>query len=260
MPSLETVQHAMMCAIDLGPAFVREELFVGGRARALRGLKVHANTISHGRLVALEDSFPRTRVAMGEQTFNLHSRGYLDRPGVAALPLAGIGADFAEHLAEVRSPVEAVDLARFEWAWLTCYQAADATAVTIADLANLGEAGLLDLVLSRHPASALVEIGAAARSRLSDETGLVFADPAILITRPEAEVRVMPANATMRALWRAFANPTPVCNLLAMSDEPGSEDRSATGNLGALLALIGAGAFVPRRIGTASCSDFTTSW
>ncbi len=38
-----------------------DDLFAGPHERVLVGMKVHANTISHARLVALEETFPRTR-------------------------------------------------------------------------------------------------------------------------------------------------------------------------------------------------------
>ncbi|MDE1915945.1 MAG: putative DNA-binding domain-containing protein [Sphingomonadales bacterium] len=245
MPSLETGQRAMMRAIMHGPDHVPAAMFSGGRAAALRGLAVHANTISHARLVALEDSFPRTREVMGDAGFNRLSRSYLDRPGISALPLAMIGAQFAEHLADYDAAALAVDLARFEWAWLGCYHAADEAAFTLADLAGLGEAELLDLVIRRHPASALVELGEAALVQLSEECETRLTSPAVLITRPEAEVLVSPANEAASAMFRAFARPQAVCNLLAEDAEPEREN--------ALIALIASGALARAKEGGEPC-------
>lgn len=245
MPSLETGQRAMMQAIALGPDHVPEEMFSGGRAAALRGLAVHANTISHARLVALEDSFSRTRTAMGDAEFNRQSRNYLDCPGISALPLAMIGAKFAAYLTDCDCPALVVDLARFEWAWLGCYHAADVAAFTLADLAGLGEAGLLGLALCRHPASALVELGEAALVQLSKECGMRLTSLAVLITRPEAEVLVSPASEAASAMFRAFARPQAVCNLLAESAEPEREN--------ALIALIASGALARAKEGGEPC-------
>ena len=61
MPALDAAQQAMMRAIDLGPDFAPHDLFSAIPERVMLGLRVHANTISHARLVALEDTFPRTR-------------------------------------------------------------------------------------------------------------------------------------------------------------------------------------------------------
>lgn len=245
MPSLEASQRLMMRAIAQGPDHVPEDLFVGGRAAALRGLAVHANTISHARLVALEDSFPRTRTAMGDAGFNRQSRNYLDCPGISALPLAMIGVKFAAYLTDCDCPAVVVDLARFEWAWLGCYHAADEAGFTLSDLAGLGEAALLDLVLRRHPASVLVELGEAALAKLQQDFGLRFVSPAVLIARPEAGVLVSSASAAACAMFRAFANPQAVCNLLAESAEPEREN--------ALIALIASGALARAKEGGEPC-------
>lgn len=87
MHPLEQVQQSMMQAIALGPDHAPCEFFRDGRAAALRGLSVHANTISHARLVALEETFPRTRSLLGESLFNRLSRGYVECDGIGALRL-----------------------------------------------------------------------------------------------------------------------------------------------------------------------------
>lgn len=159
MPALEQVQQAMMCAIALGPDHVPHDLFTGGRARSLRGLAVHANTISHARLVALEDTFPRTGQLLGEAAFNALSRTFMET-GAGGLPLAHIGRRFPEWLAAESQRPGATDLARFEWAWLRCYHAADAAALSLPELAELGPEGIARLVLTRHPASAALDLHA----------------------------------------------------------------------------------------------------
>ena len=83
MPWLDQGQSAMMAALDHGPAHLPDGLFIGSPERVLAGMKVHANTISHARLVALEETFPRTREAIGHDRFNAHSRLFLDEPRVA---------------------------------------------------------------------------------------------------------------------------------------------------------------------------------
>src|SRR3990167_5553595 len=79
-PMLEA-QAAIAATLLHGPAYLPDGLFAGGEAAALRGLRVHANSISHARLVALEDSFPRTRAHLGDAEFNRQSRAFLDAGG-----------------------------------------------------------------------------------------------------------------------------------------------------------------------------------
>jgi len=82
MQWLDGGQSAMMQALDHGPAHLPQGLFTGSPERVLAGMKVHANTISHARLVALEDTFQRTRQFIGHESFNAHSRLFIQQPGV----------------------------------------------------------------------------------------------------------------------------------------------------------------------------------
>ena len=103
---LERVQTAFMAALDHGPTYLPFELFGHSPERTLLGIKVHANTVSHARLVALEDTFPRTRVLLGGERFHMLSRSYLERPGVTALGLNMLGRDFPFHLAQMGDAVD----------------------------------------------------------------------------------------------------------------------------------------------------------
>lgn len=235
MRSLELVQRSMMQAIVFGPGHVPAGLFRGGRVAALRGLPVHANTISHARLVALEETYPRTRSLLGESRFNRLSRSFVESNGIGALPLAAIGRQFPDWLQAMDQSHSAIGLARFEWAWLQSYHAAEAPAFGLSDLVALGEAEISDLALACHPASAIHELDGEALAALEQD----FTERFLLITRPDAEVRVAAVSPVAARLHAAFELPSAVCNLLAEWGEPGGEQ--------ALLALIAAGALI--RIG-----------
>ena len=215
---LEAVQQAMIAAILHGPDQLPGALFTGPRAAALRGMAVHANTISHARLVALEDTFPRTRALLGEAEFNRISRGYLAAGGGAHEPLATIGRDFPDTLAE-----DAAALARFEWLWLESYHAAEAPALAMADLAGLGEDALLALIVARHPAARL-----SIPVILDGNAALPM-----LLARPDAEVVATRASPGMATLFESLAVPNALATLLSLDCD---------GALPALIALIEAGA------------------
>lgn len=235
MLELEQVQQAMMRAIALGPDHVPHDLFTGTHARSLRGLAVHANTISHARLIALEDTFPRTRQFLGEAAFNTLSRAFLET-GAAGLPLAQIVQRFPEWLAAECQQPGSTDLARFERAWLQCYHGTDAVALSLPALTELGPGGIASLVLVRHPASAALDLHADARAAIEEGSGTPLPCAGILLARPEAEVRIVSANPAAMRLFGTFGEPSPVCNLLAQSSEPGMQE--------ALLALVAAGALI----------------
>lgn len=245
MLSLEHSQAAIMRALEFGPDAMPDGLFTGEQARVLAGMKVHANTISHARLVALEETFPRTLEAMGQERFNALSRLYLDQPGVTALTLAHIGAQFAAFLAGAEAERGEVDLARFEWTWLQSYHAAEAPVLRLADLAGVAPDALMELAVQAHPAASLAcydqvvhfDIGA-------DVPGLVDAH-AILITRPGAEVLVHPADGKMHAIFPIFGKSSTLGNLLAHSNEPHCKDEQVGDDqMTALVALLEAGALM----------------
>jgi hypothetical protein len=228
---MREAQAAIAATLLRGPGHLPANLFAGGAAAVLRGLRVHANTISHARLVALEDTFPRTREYLGATEFNRVSRAFIDVGGAQGRSLAVIGAAFPDWLAD---PV-AADLARVEWTWLESYHAADASALTLADLAGLDEAALLDLVVQCHPAMRVVTLSRAIAPLV--DPGFARDVRALLIARPDAEARVFAitdADVAVLAMAQEFA---PLGNLIAHLAE-----RHPEGG-GAVAALIAAGAF-----------------
>lgn len=171
MSWLDHGQAAMMQALDHGPAYLPADLFAGSPARVLAGMKVHANTISHARLVALEDTFPRTRELIGHDRFNEHSRLYLEQPGVTARPLAEIGKGFDLFLLERGERRGLAGLARFELQWLASYHAADVAPLLLADLAGIAPDDLMDLAVVRHPAAFAESFGHLASEVIGAEVG-----------------------------------------------------------------------------------------
>jgi len=211
----------------------------------LAGMKVHANTISHARLVALEETFPRTREAIGHDRFNAHSRLFLQQPGVTGQPHAAIGAGFDDFLSVQDERAGAADLARFEWLWLAAYNAADAAPLALAALAGLAPEAMLAVTLTRHPAAFASPFAPLVHDWIGAEVpGLANAD-AILITRPDAEVLVGPASAPMARMLAAAQNPLTIGNLLTRPGEHEEDEAQATdADMQALVALINAGALI----------------
>ena len=228
---LERQQAAIAATLLSGPAHLPPDLFAGDDAAVLRGLRVHANTISHARLVALEETFPRTRAYLGEEEFNRLSRRFVEEGGAERRSLNDIGATFAERLADPR----AADLARVEWAWLESYHAADAPALALADLLGLGETDLLGLPVRWHPAMRVAVLA-------SNAAPLV--DPAfasdtrvLLVTRPDADVRLFAIEPVAAAALGMAEEIAPVGNLIAHLAEQHPDGGAA------IAALIETGAF-----------------
>ncbi|MDE2561329.1 MAG: putative DNA-binding domain-containing protein [Sphingomonadales bacterium] len=243
MATLEQVQTAFMSALDNGPGYMPEGLFAGPAARALLGMRVHANTISHARLVALEDTFPKTRSLVGHEHFNKLSRLFLDRPEPSAQPLAHIGRQFPLFLSREGEPEPVTELAAFEWAWLTSYHAADARALQLGDLAGKDAASLLDVVLRRHPAANFALLSDGLRSQLAIEIPELANAGALLITRPSAGVIVAAASLAMLCLFARLDQRQTIGNLFAACTEPERKDQLQPDDfMPALVTLIEAGA------------------
>jgi len=240
---LEQGQEAMMRALDHGPAYLPDGLFAGSRQRILTGMKVHANTISHARLVALEDTYLRTRDVMGHERFNAHSRAFIEREEVKGRSLAGIGEGFGQFLRDRGESIGCSDLARFEWLWLTAYHAAEAEPLELAALAGIEPDTLLERAVMRHPAAMAGRFDPQVCDLLDGEVpGLAEAD-AILIARPEAEVLVSPATARMAAMLDGAKKPAAIGNLLAIGSEtPGAGADEADAAMHSLIALLNSGA------------------
>ncbi|GIX19148.1 MAG: hypothetical protein KatS3mg120_0824 [Erythrobacter sp.] len=245
MISLAHSQQLTMLALERGPQFLDIETFRGPAARIIAGMKVHANTISHGRLVALEETFPRTRRLLGETSFNLLSRRFLENRPMPWGSLARIGAGFPRFLEQAAAGEAAADMARFEWLWLQSYHAADADPLNLADLAGIPPEGIVAMQIVSHPAARIERFGRALRRELAREAPVLEQAHAILITRPGGEVLVHPATRDMLSLLSLARAPIAIGNLFSALTEPGCSGCSTSDDLMApFLSLLQAGAFV----------------
>lgn len=234
-------QARFIAVLQQGPSAFPEGLFADTPDRALLGLRAHANTISHARLIALEETYPRTREHLGEARFNAVSRNFIERPDVRRRKLMGLGEGLADYLADQVHDAAAVDLARIEWAWLQSYHAAETEALELADLAGLDEQGLLDLGLALHPAARLIEAQTPLAPLMPELAESAAPDMRhLLITRPAAEVLLHPMAALCAELLTQAQFPVTMGNLMAAAIERAGEAEA----LPAIFALVGAGALV----------------
>ena len=235
MPSLRNAQTNFIDTINDGPDRLDPALFAGPIDRVMLGLKAHANTISHARIVALEETFPFTRQHLGDALFNTLARDYVETDNAKASDPNRIGLHFPDIFADP----QAIELAKVEWAWLESYHAAEAVPLTLADLGALDESSLLALCVAKHPAAQLVPVTQPIAGALAELAGQQPA--AILTVRPDAEVRLVAlTHVEMAAFGAAQKNVTTLGNLLTIAVEQAGE----ADPLGPVMTLIGAGALV----------------
>lgn len=205
-------QTQMLAAISHGPAMLPDDLLDGSRAAQYRALKAYSNTISHARFVALEETFPRTRDLMGREAFHALSAAFLEQPEPVSRPLRLIGEGFADKIPHAATQ----DLARVEYVWLEAHGAAEAPAVLLERLKGVSPDALVNANVLLHPATRSVAL---ARPDAFTWNDLGGDEPIVLITRPEAQVRVSRVGPHEQALLAMARSPLPFGRLLARNAE-----------------------------------------
>jgi len=244
MPSLADIQANFIATINEGPAALDASIFAGDPKHVMLGLRAHANTICHARLVALEETFPRTRSAVGDEAFNAASRSFIETKDARARNNDALGEHFAAALRTAAQPADIADLAAIEWLWLQSYHAREAAALALAELGGLDEAALLALPVRWHPAAFALKLSAPISAELSElkDTAEAADAAAMLITRPGAAPVLTPIGAVAADLASPTRHPrlkkTTLGNLLELSAELGGEDDA----LAPVITLINAGA------------------
>jgi hypothetical protein len=214
----------MRTALALGPDYCPPDLFTGSIASTVRGLKAHANTISHARHVALEGTYPRTRTLIGARIFHQLAREHLADATVLRSPLAQIGNGFATRLVGA-----ARDLARVEWAWLEAHGEYDAAPFDLAAIAGLDPQAVAAARVALHPSTRLVAVGEPARLQWD---GTTIRATHVLVTRPYAEVIVTSADRSVATFFKLLRRPRTLGDLLER-------------NAAATTTLVTAGALTP---------------
>ncbi|WP_255554286.1 DNA-binding domain-containing protein [Sphingomicrobium clamense] len=224
------LQQQMAAAIRGGPAFLPDTLLAGSRPSQFRALKAYANTISHARHVALEDTYPLTRQHLGDEAFHAAATRFLEGPHPRSHALRLIGDGFPETLDEAA----ARDLAGIEWAWLESHGAADAPAMLLERLKGVSPEKLVEAKVLIHPTTRIVALEQPGEQLFPDLSGK---GTHVLITRPEADVLVNLADSAEAHLLELAATPIAFGRLLARNAEAATH-LVRSGALRPLLELV----------------------
>jgi len=233
-------QNNFIQTINQGPDILNPELFEGPMDRIMLGLKAHANTISHARLIALEETFPMTREALGDAKFNGLTRDYVEWENIKSRDNAQLGGRFSEFLEISKVAIKYCDLAAIEWAWLESYNAIDTDALTLEKLSEFDEDALLSQNVRWHPSVKLIKLHDCMPQPLEELKDIIDNPVAILLTRPDIEVKLLPIDSLTKKILEKSKNNTPMGNLLALASEIGDINNP----LQPLLTIIGAGALI----------------
>jgi len=167
---------------------------------------VYRNNVAVGLIASLENRFPVVRRLVGDDFFKGLARAYIAQEKPRDAVLIRYGAGFARFVAGFEPARELTylpDVAELENAWVDSYHAAEANALTLADLASLAPESLGDLAFDFHPSVRLVRCATPAASiwaahQSSDEPKAPehWRGEDVLIARPLADVsvRVLPPD------------------------------------------------------------------
>lgn len=162
---------------------------------------VYRNNVIVSLCEALGETFPAIKKLLGDEYFSALARAFvLDHPPNSPV-LMWYGAEFADFIAAF-PPLEAypylADVARFEWAWLQAYHAADSVALDPAELGAVAPEELANVRFEKHPAAVVVRsswpVWDLVRANRFEEDTQVEIDlsvgQTVLITRPDIDVDV----------------------------------------------------------------------
>lgn len=237
---LQKDQQNFIDTINQGPNALDPNLFSGPIDRIMLGLKAHANTISHARLIALEETFPMTRESIGDDIFNQLSRDFIEISDTKSRDNGQLGEHFSAFMTQHDMDPTHADLAAIEWYWLESYNAQDAQSLTLEGLSAFDEETLLSQNVTWHPSLRLVTLQADIPQALAQLRGVIDNPHSVMILRPDVQVNLLPIDAVTDQIVHEAKNIVPLGNLLALASEIGDE----TNPLQPLLTLIGAGALI----------------
>lgn len=130
------------------------EIIGTGRIDAATRLGIYADAYRLRLLEALETDFPGLLALVGAEEFDRLGRRYIDRHPSAHFSIRWFGRHLAGFLRTTPPYDEhpaVAEMAAFEWAMTEAFDAADAAAVTVADMAALPAEAWADLRFTTHP-------------------------------------------------------------------------------------------------------------
>lgn len=159
-------------------------------------LRIYADAYRLRLLEVLGDDFPIAKAMLGNDAFDALAAGYL-RTHPSTRPSARhLGHAFADWLATRRDlPCGLHELVRFEWTQGECFDAEDAPALGIGDIASLPAEAWAGLRLRLHPATRLLALACNAAEIIeAHAAGLPLPEPragaasACLLWRSDGDV------------------------------------------------------------------------
>ena len=178
----------------------------GGRPAGKR-FAVYRNNVIVSLTESLKATYPAVAALLGDEYFSALARLFMSAHPPKSPILSRYGGDLSDFVAGF-APLAAypylADVARFEWAWLESYHAADAAPLDPAELAVVAPEVLGDVRFRAHPAARLLASGypvfdLVVANRFEPEASVpvdLLESQTVLFSRPDIDVmfRVIPAG------------------------------------------------------------------
>lgn len=158
-PGLLALQQALQAHLLGQPSTIATALRQGHGIATARRLAIYHQAYRARLCETLADSYGHTRDYLGEAWFEREALAYVEVQGSQAFSLRWYGAGFPAWLAQRYSADgEIAELAALDWALRGAFDAADAEALCLADLASLAPADWADLRLRLPPSHARLRL------------------------------------------------------------------------------------------------------
>lgn len=200
MPQLADLQAEFLHAVVSGDTsallpFLAESALPPGEA-----FRIHENNTRILLTECLSATFPVVRKLVGDEFFDALAQQFIKDCLPSSGALIHYGAEFSGFLADfppARSLCYLSDVARLEWAWHECLNAADAEPLNAAELADIDQHEMIHLRFRLDPGLRLISspypVDAIWRANMADGPEIVDLDAGsacIMLTREGFEVRM----------------------------------------------------------------------
>jgi hypothetical protein len=149
---LEKLQRELQAHILSGDETVAESINSTEAVPVATRLRIYSDAYRLRLLEALRDNYPTIHATLGDDEFNTLGNGYIEIHPSRTRSIRWFGDRLADYAAEQHAEyLWIADIARWEWAIAAAFDAADASALEVAALAQVSPERWASLTFEFHP-------------------------------------------------------------------------------------------------------------
>lgn len=147
------------CIMNEDNAMFKTRVIDDAKVGAKKRLSIYANAYRLRIIEALSTAYPKLHMLLGDDLFDATARQYIDAHPSEYRNMRWVGDSMHQHLLDVlpQHPI-ASELARFEWALGLAFDAEDAPAISVQDLAEIPPETWGELSFALHPSVKLLDL------------------------------------------------------------------------------------------------------